>query len=195
MPCFGMDEATGTGEVLLIMGPAGAGKTTIARRLAADLGFDFVEGDAFHPPANVSKMRAGIALDDEDRAPWLAALHQALVDAAGAGRSVVVACSALRRIYREKLLHGLPHVAIVYLEGAQDLLYDRMSERTDHYMPAELLDSQLDTLEPPTPLTDTEPLQFGPWTDRALVVDAASPVDEIVEAVTGRLDSERDRAV
>jgi gluconokinase len=187
-----MGDANAIGNVLLVMGPAGAGKTTVARRLAAELNFDFVEGDAFHPPANVAKMRAGIALDERDRAPWLAALRRAVEDAAVAGRSIVVACSALRRPYREALLDGLPRVATVFLAGAQHLLHDRVAQRSGHYMPAELLDSQLTALEPPARLFARDPLRFGPWTDRALFVDAASPVAEIERAVLDRLDPPRD---
>lgn len=183
-----MEDATDPGNVLLVMGPAGAGKTTVARRLAAELNFDFIEGDAFHPPANVAKMRAGIALEDADRMPWLRALRQALDDATAAGRSVVVACSALRRFYREVLLGGLPRSAMVFLAGAEDLLHDRVAQRSLHFMPAELLHSQLDALEPPARLGAHVRLRFSPWTDRALFVDAASPVAAIERAVLDRLD-------
>jgi gluconokinase len=183
-----MGETTGTGAVLFVMGPAGAGKTTVARRLAATLGYDFIEGDAFHTPANIAKMRAGIALDETDRAPWLEALRGALCDAVAAGRSIVVACSGLRRIHRERLLRGLRRVAIVYLDAAPGLLHHRIAGRSDHYMPPDLVASQLDALEPPHALSSGERLTFGPWTDRALFIDAAAPVDRITEAIAERLE-------
>ena len=183
-----MGETARAGRVLLIMGPAGAGKSVLARRLAARLRFEFIEGDAFHSPANVAKMRAGIPLDDADRAPWLDALHGALRDAVAAHRSVVVACSCLRRRHRERLLSGLPCVAIVHLEAARELLHDRVVRRVGHYMPAGLVESQLDALEPPDPISYGERLTFSRWTDRALRIDAAAPLAGITDAIAARLD-------
>ena len=139
-------------------------------------------------PANLAKMRAGIALDDADRGPWLDALRPALDEAVVAGRSAVVACSCLRRSYRERLLGGLSRVAVVFLHASADVLYDRIAQRTDHYMPAALLDSQLDALEPPAPVIAAEPFAFEPWTDRALFLRSTEPVERLVAEVLRRLD-------
>lgn len=128
------------------MGVAGSGKSTVGALLAARLGLPFVDGDALHPPANVAKMAAGIPLDDDDRAPWLDAVGDRL-----ASGGVVVACSALRRAYRDRLREAAPAARFVLLHGTRELLAARLGARTDHFMPAALLDSQLATLELPTP--------------------------------------------
>lgn len=132
------------------MGVSGAGKTTVGRRLAARLGADFLEGDDFHPTENVAKMRRGDSLDDGDRLPWLSRLRDRLQKAARDRRPVVVACSALKRRYREILIRGLEDVRIVHLQGTRDLIARRLAARRCHYMPASLLDSQFATLEEPT---------------------------------------------
>src|SRR5919109_2303157 len=107
--------------VVLLMGVSGAGKTTIGQRLAKDLGWPFYDGDDFHPQANIDKMRQGIALTDDDRAAWLAALHQLIHDFTSANQSAVIACSALKQSYRDRLLRGEKDVRLVYLKGDYDL--------------------------------------------------------------------------
>ena len=135
--------------VVVLMGVSGSGKTTVGRLLAAALGGEFVEGDDHHPPANVEKMRRGIPLDDADRRPWLEALSRAIGEWLAAGRTVVLACSALKRSYREILRAGRPEVRFIYLQGAPELIRARLAGRRGHYMPPSLLDSQIATLEEP----------------------------------------------
>jgi len=134
--------------LVVVMGVAGVGKTTVGRLLATRLDAAFLDADDFHPEANVAKMRAGIPLDDADRAPWLARLHDELASHAARDASVVLACSALKAAYRRTLADGLA-VRFVHLTGDRTLLAQRMAARRGHYMPATLLDSQLATLEPP----------------------------------------------
>ncbi len=130
------------------MGVSGSGKSTIGGLLAEALQTPFVDGDDLHPPANVAKMAAGHPLTDDDRWPWLAKIGQALAEADRAGTGLVVACSALKRDYREAILQVEPRARFVYLEGSRELLTSRMEHRTGHFMPVDLLDSQLSTLEP-----------------------------------------------
>jgi gluconokinase len=153
--------------IILVMGVAGAGKTTIGTLLAERLGCNYLEGDALHPPANIEAMRRGISLSDADRAPWLAAIHARLVVAWEDGRSLVVGCSALKASYRAQLSHGLP-ITWVYLEGSAELIRSRLRERTGHFFEAELLDSQLATLEEP---------------HGAIAVDVSLPPATIVEQI------------
>ena len=131
------------------MGVAGAGKSTLGRALAERLGCDFIEGDDYHPPANVEKMHSGVALNDTDRRPWLAALRQRISEYIQRNDNVVVACSALKRDYRQWLSGDLAPVVYVYLCGAEDLIRARLKARKHHFMLADMLDSQLRTLEPP----------------------------------------------
>lgn len=156
--------------MLVVMGVSGSGKTTIARRLAQSLGYLFLDGDDLHPPANIAKMSAGVPLEDADRSPWLDAIavwmHRALM----AGHSGVVACSALKRSYRERLREVGPAVRFVYLDVAHDELAQRLRAR-EHFMPPALLDSQLATLEAPG---GDEP---------ALRVDANGTVEDVVGQV------------
>lgn len=154
---------------LVVMGVSGSGKSTIGRGLAHRLGIPFVEGDDLHPEVNVAKMAAGIALTDADRAPWLDRI------AAEMSRPVVVTCSALKRGYRDRLRAAAPDLVLVYLHGERDVLASRMARRVGHFMPAELFDSQLATLEPPAP------------DEHAIEVDVAHRPDEIVDVVTDRL--------
>ncbi len=133
------------------MGVSGVGKTTVAKGLATALGWTYAEGDAFHPEANVAKMAAGTPLTDEDRWPWLRGIGDWMSEEIAAGRSAVVTCSALRRVYRDLLREGRPEVVFCHLTAAPDLVGERISHRTDHYMPASLLPSQLATLEPLQP--------------------------------------------
>ncbi len=132
--------------VVVVMGVAGCGKSTVGKALADRLGVPYAEADDFHPPANVAKMRAGRPLDDADRAPWLDAVAEWI--AGRAGRGGVVSCSALRRRYRDRLRRADPGLFLVHLDGPRQLLAARMAARRDHFMPPALLDSQLATLEP-----------------------------------------------
>ena len=155
------------------MGPAGAGKTTVGERLAASLGWPFADADAFHPAANVEKMRRGEGLTDADRWPWLAALRERLSATLARGAHLVLACSALRRAYRDALVPpDAPPGAVrfVYLHVGRDELARRLATRVGHYAPPALLDSQLATLEEPAPAEGIE------W------VDAERPPDEVVAA-------------
>ena len=131
------------------MGVSGSGKTTIARALAARLGWTFAEGDDFHSAANVAKMRAGVALTDEDRAPWLDAIAAWIRDARAKGERCVVACSALKRAYRERIQGGRDDVCFALLQGDYDAIANRLERRSGHYMPLSLLRSQFETLEAP----------------------------------------------
>ncbi len=149
------------------MGVSGSGKSTVAQRLAATLDVEHAEGDDFHSPANVAKMRGGVPLDDADRAEWLQALTDWLSHRGGAGG--VLSASALRRSYRDLLREAAPGVVFLHLHGSPTLLLARMKERRGHFMPVTLLDSQLATLEP---LGDDE---------AGLTVDAATDVEGIVE--------------
>ncbi|MET7390742.1 gluconokinase [Streptomyces sp. NPDC005385] len=135
-----------TPHVLVVMGVAGTGKTTIGPLLAARLGVPYAEGDDFHPQANIAKMSAGTPLTDDDRAPWLDAIGRWAHDRAGLGG--VVSCSALKRGYRDRLRAAAPGVAFVHLTGDRRLIEDRMSHRQGHFMPTALLDSQFATLQP-----------------------------------------------
>jgi gluconokinase len=137
--------------VVVVMGVSGSGKTTVAERLAHAEGWSVLEGDKFHPPANVAKMAAGIALTDEDRWPWLHAIAGAIDACLARGESAVVACSALRKAYRDILIGDRPNVRLVYLKGSHALIAARMRARKGHFMPPELLDSQFRTLEEPGP--------------------------------------------
>lgn len=154
------------------MGVSGCGKSTVAEGVAAATGFTFAEGDRFHPPANVAKMASGTPLTDEDRWPWLRELAAWMSRQAAADRSTVMACSALRRSYRDVLREGPPSVDFILLDGSKELILSRMRHRHGHYMPVDLLDSQFATLEP------LQPDESG------LVLDiSASPETIIREAV------------
>jgi gluconokinase len=141
---------------LIVMGVAGSGKTTIGGELAARLGWTYEDADRFHPASNVAKMSAGQPLTDEDRWPWLKAIAAEIDRVCDAGEHAVIGCSALRRVYRDTLVHGRTDIRLVYLEGTQALIADRIGRRKDHFMPPALLASQFNTLEPPT--ADEHPL-------------------------------------
>ncbi|MEW2436132.1 gluconokinase [Streptomyces caniferus] len=133
-------------DVIVVMGVAGTGKTTIGPLVAAGLGVPYAEGDDFHPPANIAKMSAGIPLDDADRGPWLDALGAWAHERAGHGG--VASCSALKRAYRDRLRAAAPGVVFLHLTGDRALIEERMAGRRGHFMPTALLDSQFATLEP-----------------------------------------------
>jgi len=132
---------------VVVMGVSGSGKSTLGAQLADALDVPFLEGDSFHPPDNVSRMAAGIALTDADRAGWLRTLAEQLRRHADSG--VVLSCSALKRLYRDTLRSGAPDTAVIFLSGPAEVLAQRMAGRSGHYMPPSLLASQLATLEPP----------------------------------------------
>jgi gluconokinase len=135
--------------VIVLMGVSGSGKTTVGQLLAAALHAEFVEGDAYHPPENIEKMRRGIPLDDRDRWPWLEILSAEIDRWLACGRTVVLACSALKQSYRDILAKGRSGVRFVQLEGDKALIRSRLDRRRGHYMPASLLDSQFLALERP----------------------------------------------
>jgi len=158
-------------KAIVVMGVSGSGKTTVARLLAGRLGWRFAEADEFHSPANVAKMRGGVPLTDEDRAPWLAAIASYIDDAIASGKLAVVTCSALKRRYRDVIIGSRPGVALVYLKGDYDTIAKRIAARPHHYMPVSLLKSQFEALEEPA----------GP--EEAIVVSVDLPPDEIVREI------------
>jgi len=171
--------------VVVVMGVSGSGKTTVGRALAVRLGMPFLEGDTLHPPANVAKMAGGTPLTDADRSPWLAAVA-AWVDARRAdGTGGVVSCSALKREYRRVLVGDRPDVRLVYLEGDEKLFAARLVARTDHFMPASLLGSQLATLEEPT--TDERPIVVSAALPVARIVDTVVPLAMVVTGIDSRI--------
>ncbi len=142
-------SAPSPAPAIVVMGVSGSGKTTVGEALAADLGVPLLEGDQFHPKANIDKMSSGTPLTDDDRWPWLDAIAKAIRDAPD---GVIVTCSSLRRIYRDRLRAGTGRPMIfVFLSGSRETLAARLAARKGHFMPASLLDSQLATLEPPHP--------------------------------------------
>lgn len=135
------------GDRVVVMGVSGSGKTTVGELLAVELDGVYVDGDALHPAANIEKMAAGTPLDDDDREPWLREIGAELGEAAAAGRTLVIGCSALKRSYRDLIRAAAPDARFVHLHGTEELLRERMQVRPGHFMPASLLDSQLATLE------------------------------------------------
>jgi gluconokinase len=158
--------------IVVLMGVTGSGKTTIGKLLAQDLGWKFFEGDDFHPPANIDKLRRGIALTDCERKPWLTAIAQAIRSAVACRDRVVISCSALKASYRRMLAIDRS-VRFVYLHAPPSLIRERLQKRPGHFMNPGLIQSQFDTLEKP---------------QRALRVDAALPPGEIVEIIKRRLN-------
>jgi carbohydrate kinase (thermoresistant glucokinase family) len=160
---------------LVVMGVAGSGKSTIGEALSQRLGWRYEDGDSFHPAANVAKMSAGQPLTDDDRWPWLKAIAAEIERCRQAGQHIIIACSALKRAYRDILVHGRDDVRMVYLIGSHDLIADRLGHRKGHFMPPGLLDSQFATLEPPSP------------DERPISVSIDAPVDVIVDDIVQQL--------
>ena len=160
--------------IILIMGTTGSGKTTIGTLLARSLAWEFADGDDFHPPGNVEKMRHGIPLTDQDREPWLRILHDKLVEWSKTSHNAVLACSALKEAYRRTLLDGLAsnEVALVYLKGTYELFSQRVLARKGHFAKQNLIASQFADLEEPT---------------NAITVDAAESSETIVATIRSRL--------
>jgi gluconokinase len=158
--------------IVVLMGVSGCGKTTVGDLVARQLGWPYLDADDHHPPANVDKMRAGTPLTDADRWPWLDCLNRLLREHQSAGKNVILGCSALRQVYRERLAQGLDDVRWVHLTGSFDLIASRLQARKHRYMPATLLRSQFDTLEPPTD---------------ALEVDIADPPEALARRIAQKL--------
>jgi gluconokinase len=160
---------------LIVMGVSGSGKSTVAEAMASRLGWRCEDGDKFHPASNVAKMSSGQPLTDEDRWPWLKAIAAEIARTCAANEHAVVACSALKRAYREVLLNGRSDVRFVFLDGTEALIASRLAARKGHFMPAGLLASQFRTLEPPG---DDE---------QALRVSIDAPVEAIVDNILSQL--------
>ncbi len=144
------DTGTPPARAVVVMGVSASGKSTVAELLATRLGMPWLDADDLHPPANRQKMASGVPLDDEDRRPWLDTVGRRLAEGVSTG-GIVVACSALKRAYRDRLRKACPSVVFVHLHGSREILAERAAARTEHFMPASLLDSQLATLEPLAP--------------------------------------------
>jgi gluconokinase len=168
-------DASGPPCALVVMGVSGSGKSTIAEKLAERLLWRYEDGDKFHPAGNVAKMSAGHPLTDEDRWPWLQAIADEIDRVCKAGGHAVIACSALKRVYRDILVHGRNDVRIVYLDGTEQLIADRLVRRKGHFMPAGLLASQFGTLEPPAA------------NENAITVSIDASVDAIVDDIVRQL--------
>jgi gluconokinase len=160
--------------IVIVMGVVGAGKTTIGSLLAQQLGWEFFDADSFHSAASIEKIRHGIGLEDADRAPWLKALHGAVAQWTAEKRDVVLACSALKRSYREEIGIG-PGVKLVYLKGSPEVIAQRLRARHGHFANEQILGSQLATLEEPTEQKD------------AIAVDVGPPPEVIVSEIRKRL--------
>ncbi len=171
-----------TPPVLVIMGVSGSGKSTVGRPLAARLGWPFKEGDDLHPPANIAKMKAGIPLDDADRAPWLAAIAAWIDGQAAAGLPGVVTCSALKRAYRVQLTAARPQLRIVFLRGSQAVIAARVARRQHHFMPSSLLASQFADLQEPGA------------DEHSIIIDIDQPVEAQVEEIMRALTPAGGRA-
>jgi gluconokinase len=161
--------------MIVVMGVAGSGKSTIGSMLARRLDWEFADADSFHPAANVEKMSRGVPLTDEDRGPWLAAIAAWMARLGREGRHAIVACSALKRSYRRVLVGSRPDARIVYLKGERELIAARMAARNGHFMPVGLLESQFRTLEEPGP------------EENPVVVSIAAPPQDMVDAILLKL--------
>jgi gluconokinase len=169
------DDVSKTPCALVVMGVSGSGKSTVADKLAERLVWSYEDGDKFHPASNVAKMSAGHPLTDEDRWPWLQAIANEIDRICKAGEHAVIACSALKRAYRDIVVHGRNDVRIVYLKGTQELIANRLAQRKGHFMPPGLLASQFKTLEPPD------------GSENPVTVSIDTSVDAIVDDIVGQL--------
>lgn len=160
--------------IIVVMGVCSCGKTLIGKMLAKEMGLSFYDADDFHPARSVEKMRSGIALDDDDRIPWLKRMAEEMPQWKNSG-GAILACSVLKESYR-KILKERGEVCFVYLKGSRDLIVERMRDRKDHYMPVSLVDSQFTTLEEPAD---------------AVVADIAKTPDEIVRYILAQLKKKR----
>lgn len=161
-------------QAIILMGVSGCGKTAVGVKLSQALDWPFIDGDDFHSADNIAKMSQGFPLNDDDRAPWLAKLHQLIVDHLQEGKSMILACSALKKKYRDQLAEGSSGTLFVYLKGDFDLILKRISNRKDHYMKSEMLRSQFNILEEPTD---------------AFIVDIDKSLEEIVEGISLFIES------
>ena len=168
-------------QVFVITGVSGSGKTTVGIALAERLDVPFYDGDDFHPAENVAKMANGQPLNDDDRYPWLARLHDLIANHLAKGQSAVVACSALKNKYRDQLRQGNQGMRIIYLQGSFELILGRMKARKDHFMKADMLQSQFDTLESPS-------------AHNTLIVSIDGEVDEIIAEITNRIAAPPDES-
>jgi gluconokinase len=172
-----MRRAPDAPSIAVVMGVAGSGKTTVGERLAERLDWDFIEGDRLHPPENVAKMQSGHPLTDADRAPWLAAIAQAIDAWQARNARGVITCSALKRDYRRRIIGDRAGVRLVYLDGSRRLIARRLAARRGHFMPPSLLDSQFAALEPPD------------CHENPITVTIDQPVDRIVEQIAAVLSA------
>jgi gluconokinase len=161
-------------DAIVVMGVSGSGKSTVGEKLAARASLEFHDADQFHPPANIEKMSKGIPLDDEDRIPWLQGMSDFIHAKSAEGHVPVLACSALKKSYRDILRGGKNHITFIYLAGDFDLIEERMNARKDHFMPPGLLKSQFETLEEPD-------------RQEAIRIDVSPDPDDIVESVVKEL--------
>ena len=169
------NTTTPEGTQIIVMGVSGSGKSTIGALIAGALGVPFVDGDALHPQSNIEKMAGGKPLNDDDRWPWLTVVGQTLAEAGATGKGMVIACSALRRAYRQTILDSAPQARFVHLDGSREVLSARIEGRSGHFMPPSLLDSQFATLEP---LGADEP---------GMVIDIDQAVAEIVSEAVAKI--------
>lgn len=161
--------------IIIVAGVAGSGKTTVGRLLADRLDCEFADGDMLHPAANVAKMEGGAPLTDADRWPWLRIIGDWMDQRIALGKTAVIACSALRRAYRETLVEGRPDARLAFLEISRAVAATRLGARHGHFFPARLLNSQFSDLEPPDPA------------ERLIVIDASQPADAMADEIIGRL--------